>query len=69
MVQLWVNCSVEAIILKDHIRHRLTTNKFLSHHQYGFRQGRLCLSQLLRIVDIWTKCLDNKLKIDISYLS
>ena len=40
----------------------------LSDHQYGFRQGRLCILQLPRIVDIWTKCLDNKQEVDIIYL-
>ena len=55
-------------IVKDHIMHYLTTSSLLSDYQYGFCQGTLCLSQLLRIVDIWTKCLGNKQEIDIIYL-
>ena len=58
------------VIVKDYIMHHLIANNLLSdyHYQYGFPQGISCLSQLLRIVDIWTKCLDNKQEVNIVYL-
>ena len=51
-------------IVKDHTMHHLTTNIYY----LIISMGRSCLSQLLRIVDIWTKCLDSKQEIDIIYL-
>ena len=40
----------------------------LTDHQYNFRPSRFCELQLLRIVNEWTQCLDNKMPIDVLYL-
>ena len=58
---------LEAIV-KDHIMYHLTTNNLLSDYQHGFRQGRSCSSQLLRVADMWTRSLDNKQEVDIIFL-
>ena len=54
-------------IIKDHIMQHLASNSLLNDHQYGFRPGRSCELQLLRILNDWTRCLDNKIPVDILY--
>ena len=58
---------LEAII-KNHILHHLEFCSLLFDHQYGFRPGRSCELQLLRIVNEWTLRLDKRKPIDILYL-
>ena len=55
-------------IIKDYIMQHLASNSLLNDHQYGFRPGRSCELQLLRILNDWTQCLDNKILVDILYL-
>ena len=40
----------------------------MSNHQYGFHPGRSFELQLLRIVNEWTQCLDDRNPIDVLYL-
>jgi hypothetical protein len=44
-------------------RHNLFTT-----HQHGFRKGRSCVTQLIEVLDDWTKQLDNRNAIDTIYL-
>jgi hypothetical protein len=44
-------------------RHNLFTT-----HQHGFRKGRSCVTQLIEVLDDWTKQLDNRNGIDTIYL-
>ena len=60
-----VICKMLEAIIKNHILHHLESNSLLSDHQYGFRPGRYCKLQLLRIM---TLCLDERKPIDILYL-
>ena len=46
----------------------LESNLLLSDVQYGFRSGRSCELQLLRVVNHWTDCFDAGKDIDILYL-
>ena len=45
----------------------LASNSLLNDHQHGFCPGRQC-ELLLRILNDWTQCLDNKIPVDILYL-
>jgi len=44
-----------------------TANKFFSSKQFGFIKGRSTTLQLLQILDIWTKCLEQGGQIDVVY--
>ncbi len=40
----------------------------MQDEQHGFRQGRSCVTQLLEIVEIWKKMLEEGADIDVVYL-
>ena len=43
-------------------------NNIFSDCQYGFRNRRGCTLQLLKVLDDWTKAIDNGLPVDTLYL-
>ena len=43
-------------------------NDLLSTKQFGFCQGRSCVTQLLNTINKWMKCLDNNTPVDAIYL-
>ena len=43
-------------------------NNIFSDSQYGFRNQRGCTLQLLKVLDDWTKAIDNGLPVDTLYL-
>ena len=43
-------------------------NNIFSDSQYGFRNRRGCTLQLLKVLDDWTKAIDNGLPVDTLYL-
>ena len=51
-------------IIRDEIINYLNTNSLFVDNQYGFRKGRSCESQLLDVLEEWTKELDNKGSVD-----
>ena len=55
-------------MIKNHMLYHFEVHVLLADHQYGFRPSRSCELQLLRIVNEWTQCLDNKVPIDVLYL-
>jgi len=63
-----VCCKVmERLVRKALIRHMID-NGFLSEYQHGFIQGRSCTTQLLKVVDMWSKILDGGGAVDTVYL-
>ena len=46
----------------------LNKNNLLSDCQYGFRQNRGCILQLLKVVDEWSKDIDMNKQVDCIYL-
>ena len=46
----------------------METNKFLNPCQHGFRQKRSCVTQLLEVMNDFTKLIENKECIDVIYL-
>ena len=55
-------------IIKDHLMSHLLANNLLSDHQFGFIPGRLYTTQLLYVLDHFTKHLDKGEPIDVIYL-
>ena len=43
-------------------------NKLLSDYQHGFVEGRSCTSQLLAVLEAWTRILDSGNAVDAIYL-
>ena len=54
-------------IIRKHIVEHLEENDILSDKQHGFREGRLCLTNLLEIMECWTEILDEDDNIDVAY--
>ena len=58
---------MEAIV-KDRIIQHLEANNLLSPHQHGFRSARSCTTQLLEVMDSWTKLIEEGQPLDVIYL-
>ena len=43
-------------------------NKLFSEHQFGFRSGHSCSTQLLSVLEDWSKALDCNENVDVIYL-
>ena len=61
-------CKILESIVRSHILKHLAENNILRNEQHGFREGRSCLTNLLEIVEKWTKILDDGDFIDVAYL-
>lgn len=61
-------CKVQESIIRDHIIQHLVENNLLSDSQHGFINGRSCLTNLLEVLDKWTKILENEGSVDTVYL-
>ena len=55
-------------IIKTNVLEHLTSNDLLTSHQFGFLRGHSCTTQLLHVMDILTKSLDQGVPIDIVYM-
>ena len=45
-------------IIRDKIMTHMTDNAMFSKAQHGFRPGRSCITQLLEVIESWTRILD-----------
>ena len=54
-----VVCKVLESIVREQVINHLKSNKLFSNKQFGFIGGRSTTLQLLRVIDEWTKILDN----------
>ena len=63
-----VCCKIMERMVRDKVFDYLETNELFSKDQHGFRQGRSCTTQLLDIMEIWTKILDEGKAFDCVYL-
>ena len=55
-------------IIKDKIMSYLESNNLFCNEQHGFRRKRSCKTQLLSIMEHWTKLIDDNINIDVVYL-
>ena len=63
-----VLCKTLEKVVREAIMNHLNSHNLLSDCQYGFRQKRGCILQLLKVVDEWSKTIDMNKQIDCMYL-
>ena len=61
-------CKVLETLVRKQLTNHLHTNDLLSEHQHGFIAGRSCTTQLLEVLDEWTRVLDDGGTIDAVYM-
>ena len=61
-------CKVMESLIRDEVIKHMDINKFLSEYQHGFVTKRSCVTNLLNVLDSWTKALDKKNPVDTIYL-
>ena len=60
-------CKVLESFIRDHIMDYFTENKLFSNKQYGFRKKRSTQLQILRILDDWTRAVQEGYQVDAIY--
>ena len=45
----------------------MEANNLFTDHQFGFRKGHSCTTQLIEVLDTWTNSLDSKSDVDVIY--
>ena len=60
-------CKVLEKLIRDAIMDTLESQGLIDKDQHGFRSGRSCLTQLLEVMEIWTKWYDLGLAWDTVY--
>jgi hypothetical protein len=55
-------------LVRDQIVKHMTDNNLFTEDQHGFVPGRSCVTQLLVVLDTWTRWLDEGVPIDTAYL-
>ncbi|XP_071944903.1 uncharacterized protein [Antedon mediterranea] len=63
-----VICKVMESLIRDDLMMFLEGNDLISNHQYGFRAGRSCVTQLIMVLDKWTAMIDEEGGVDVAYL-
>ena len=60
-------CKIMETFIRDSIVQHMETNSLFTKHQYGFRKGSSCVTQLIDVIDNWTKSLDDRNDLDVIY--
>ena len=55
-------------IVKTNVFEHLTSNNLLTRHQFGFLRDHSCTTQLLHVMDILIKSLDQGVPVDVIYM-
>jgi len=55
-------------IVRDSLMEHLRVNNLLRDKQFGFLEGRSAKIQMIRVMDDWTKCVDQNMAVHIIYL-
>ena len=55
-------------IIKDQIYDHLNSNHLLCVGKHGFVPGRSCITQMLIVMDYWTKGLEQEIPVDVVYI-
>ena len=63
-----VVCKVLESLIRDAILQHLDSNNLLSNTQHGFRPKRSCSTQLVDVLDSWSKAIEEQSALDILYL-
>ena len=54
-------------MIRDKLLQHLTENNLLSNYQHGFRPGRTCNTQLVKVLDQWSRMLEEHSPLDVVY--
>ena len=63
-----VICKILEALLRDRIMQHMCQNELFSPLQHGFIGGRSCTTQLIRVLDDWTRILEDGGNVDSIYL-
>ena len=63
-----ISCKILESFIRDAIVDHMKSNKLYSQCQHGFRRHRSCITQLLEVMEDFTKLIENERNIDIIYL-
>jgi len=63
-----VPCKVMESIVRDAVVDYVEKNRIISEQRYGFVNGRSCLTNLLEVMEAWTRALDDGYGVDVIYL-
>lgn len=55
-------------IVKEQLMNHMEDNNLFTEHQFGFRSGYSCVTQLLHIFEEWSKAIDDHHVVDVIYL-
>ena len=61
-------CKIMESVIRNHVMTFMKEHNIMRDEQHGFRQGRSCVTQLLQIMEMWTKMLEEGADIDVIYL-
>ena len=61
-------CKLMEKLIREKIVDHLERNDLISNKQHGFFSGRSCVTQLIDVLDLWTKTLDEGGSIDAIYM-
>ena len=61
-------CRMLESIVKNKLMFYFTSNNLFCKEQHGFRSKRSCETQLLTIIEHWTRCIDDGTNVDVAYL-
>ena len=61
-------CKILESFITDQIKNHMETNNLFTKCQHGFRQHRSCVTQLLEVLNDFTKLIEMKDNIDVIYL-
>ena len=63
-----VACRALEALIRDKLMFHMLSNNLFSASQHGFRPGRSCDTQLLEVIEDWTKHLEDSQSVDSVYL-
>ena len=63
-----VVCKTMESLVRDKLMSHMESNRFFSEHQFGFRSGHSCATQLLCVLEDWSRALDCYENVDVIYL-
>ncbi len=63
-----VVCKMIERIIRDKIVEHMESHNLFSVHQYGFRKGYSCVTQLIEVLDEWTEIIDQSDSVDVVFL-
>ena len=63
-----IPCKILESLIRDELMEFLTVTDQLSKHQHGFRPRRSCSSQLLEVIEDWSKTIEHGDPVDVVYV-